>query len=88
MTEEMVIGVLTQAFYTSLIILLPVLGVALVVGIIISIFQAATSIQEMTLTFIPKLLATAIALIFLMPWIFEKMIAFTYRIIEIINSIT
>ncbi len=87
MTEELVIGVLTQAFYTSLIILLPVLGIALIVGILISIFQAATSIQEMTLTFIPKLLVTAVALIFLLPWIFEKMISFMYKIVDIINAI-
>jgi flagellar biosynthetic protein FliQ len=87
MTEELVIGILTQAFYVSLIVLLPILGIALIVGILISVFQAATSIQEMTLTFIPKLLVTAVAIVFLMPWIFEKLITFTYRIIDIINSI-
>ncbi len=87
MTEELVIGILTQAFYVSLIVLLPILGIALIVGILISVFQAATSIQEMTLTFIPKLLVTAVVIVFLMPWIFEKLITFTYRIIDIINSI-
>ncbi len=87
MTQELVIGVLTQVFYTSIIILLPILGIALIVGILISIFQAATSIQEMTLTFIPKLLVTAVVIIFLMPWIFEKVITLTYRIIDIIKMV-
>ena len=87
MTQELVIGVLTQVFYTSIIILLPILGIALIVGILISIFQAATSIQEMTLTFIPKLLVTAVVIIFLMPWIFEKVITLTYRIIDVIKMV-
>jgi len=87
MTQELVIGILTQVFYTSILILLPILGIALIVGIMISIFQAATSIQEMTLTFIPKLLVTAVVIIFLMPWIFEKVITLTYRIIDIIKMV-
>jgi len=61
------------------VILLPILGVSLVIGIIISIFQAATSIQEMTLTFVPKILITALAIIFLLPWIMDKMIAMTNK---------
>ena len=64
MTEEVIIEILKEAFYTTFVILLPILGVSLVVGIIISIFQAATSIQEMTLTFVPKILITAVAIIF------------------------
>jgi len=84
MTEELVIEVLSEAFYTVFIILLPVLGVSLVVGIVISIFQAATSIQEMTLTFVPKILFTAMAIIFMIPWMLDKMIAFTHKIFEIL----
>ncbi len=87
MTQELIVGVLTEVFYTSIIILLPILGIALIVGIMISIFQAATSIQEMTLTFIPKLLITAVAIIFLLPWIFDKLISFTLRIFNIIDTV-
>jgi flagellar biosynthesis protein FliQ len=79
MTEELIIEILKEVFYTTFIILLPILGVSLVVGIVISIFQAATSIQEMTLTFVPKIFATVITIIFLMPWIMDKILAFTTK---------
>ncbi len=80
MTEEIVIEILKEAFYVTFVIILPILGVSLIVGIIISIFQAATSIQEMTLTFVPKILVTAISIIFLLPWMMDKIISFTTRI--------
>ena len=80
MTEELVIEVLSNVFYTTLLVLLPVLGVSLVVGIIISIFQAATSIQEMTLTFVPKILITGLTIIFLLPWILDKVIEITHKL--------
>lgn len=87
MTEELIIGVLTDVFYTTFLILLPILGVSLVVGIIISIFQAATSIQEMTLTFVPKILITAVAIIFLMPWMMEKLISITMRLVNMFPTV-
>lgn len=79
MSEEIIIEVLKDAFYTAFIILLPILGVSLLVGVFISIFQAATSIQEMTLTFVPKLVATVAVIIFLLPWIVDKLIALTTK---------
>lgn len=87
MTEELIIEVIKDAFYTSFIILLPVLGVSLVVGIMISIFQAATSIQEATLTFVPKILITAIVIIFMLPWMMDKMIAITLRMFNIFTTV-
>lgn len=87
MTEELIVQLLTDVFYTTLIILLPILGVSLIVGIIISIFQAATSIQEMTLTFVPKIIITAIAIILLLPWIMDKMISFTLNIFNMFNTV-
>ena len=87
MTEELVIEVLTEVFYTVFIILAPILGISLVVGIAISIFQAVTSIQEMTLTFVPKILFTAAMIIFLIPWILDKMIAMTLKLINIIVTV-
>jgi flagellar biosynthetic protein FliQ len=87
MTEELVIEVLTEVFYTVFIILLPILGTSLVVGIIISIFQAVTSIQEMTLTFVPKILFTAVAIVLLIPWIVDKMISMMMKIINIIITV-
>jgi flagellar biosynthetic protein FliQ len=80
MNEELVIEVLSEVFYTTLLVLLPVLGVSLVVGILISIFQAATSIQEMTLTFVPKILITGLTIIFMLPWIMDKVIEITHKL--------
>ncbi len=87
MTEELVIEVLTESFYTTFIILLPILGVSLVIGILISLFQAATSLQEMTLTFVPKILVTALTLIFLLPWIMDKMIEITTRFFTMFSTV-
>jgi flagellar biosynthetic protein FliQ len=87
MTEELIIEVLTEVFYTTFIILLPILAVSLIVGIIISIFQAATSIQEMTLTFVPKILFTAAAIIFLIPWIMDKMISITLKMFNLMVTL-
>ena len=87
MTEELVVEILKEVFYTSFIILLPVLGVSLVVGIIVSIFQAATSIQEGTLTFVPKILATAITIIFLLPWMIDKVISFATKMITMFPTV-
>ncbi len=87
MTEELIIEILKEVFYTTFIILLPILGVSLVVGIIISIFQAATSIQEMTLTFVPKILVTAVTIIFMLPWMIDKIVAFTNRMLTMFITV-
>ncbi len=87
MTEELVIELLKEVFYTTFIILLPVLGVSLVVGIVVSIFQAATSIQESTLTFVPKILVTAITIILLLPWMIDKVISFATKILTMFSTV-
>ena len=87
MTEELVIEILKETFYTAFIILLPILSVGLILGVLISIFQAATSIQEMTLTFVPKILVTMIAIIFLLPWMMDKAITFTIKMLTMFNSV-
>ena len=80
MTQEFVIGVVTQAIYLVLIISAPILLTTLVLGVMIGVFQAVTSIQEMTLTFIPKILASVIVLIVTFPWMLNKLIDFTQRL--------
>ena len=87
MTEELVVEILTEVFFTVFTILTPILGVSLTIGIIISVFQAATSIQEMTLTFVPKIMFTAVAIIFLIPWMIEKMIGITLKLFSILNTV-
>ena len=87
MTEDLIIEVLKEVFWTTFLILLPVLGVSLVVGIFISVFQAATSIQEMTLTFVPKLIVTALVIILMLPWMIDKMVALTVKMFTMFQHV-
>lgn len=80
MTPEFVIGFARQSIELTLAIALPMLGVGLGVGVFVSILQAATQIQEMTLTFVPKIIAVFLALLITFPWIMDKMITFTQDI--------
>lgn len=77
MTPEFVIGFARQSIELALTLALPMLMVGLVVGIFVSIIQAATQIQETTLTFVPKIVSMFLALLFAFPWIMEKLISFT-----------
>lgn len=77
MTPEFVIGFARQGIELTLMISLPMLGVGLVVGLAVSIIQAATQIQEMTLTFIPKIISIFLALLISFPWIMDKLITYT-----------
>lgn len=86
MSQDMVVGVARQAIELTLLISLPLLGVGLLVGLAISIFQAVTQIQEMTLTFVPKIVAVLIALLFTFPWMMNKLLDFTRHLIEQIPS--
>lgn len=81
MTPEFIIGFGRQAVELTLLLALPMLGLGLVVGLMISVFQATTQIQEMTLTFIPKILAIFGALIVFAPWMMEKIITYTRTVI-------
>ena len=87
MNIDLVIEILSESFFTVLLILLPILGSGLIVGVIISVFQAATSIQEQTLTFVPKIIVTAIAIIVALPFITDKLITFTHKIFNMITTV-
>ncbi len=80
MTEEFVIGFTRQAIELTLSVALPMLGVGLAVGIVVSVIQAATQIQEMTLTFIPKVVSIFTVLILAFPWIMDKLNTFTINL--------
>lgn len=84
MTPEFVVGVARQAIQVTLIVALPILGIGLLVGVVVSLIQAATQIQEMTLTFIPKIVSIFVGLLILLPWIMAQLMDFT---IEIFNKI-
>lgn len=84
MPVETVLELVTQAIKTALLISAPMLLTALVVGLIISLFQAVTQIQEMTLTFIPKILATFLALILTLPWMLATLSDYFRAMLEAI----
>lgn len=88
MSENYVIYMARQTLGVILLVGGPVLGVTLVVGLLVSIFQAITQIQEQTLTFIPKLLAAAIVIIVLGPWMLQTMIGFTTNIFNSLPNFT
>jgi flagellar biosynthetic protein FliQ len=83
----MVISILKDGITTGLLIAAPILAASIVVGLIISIFQATTQIQEQTLTFVPKLIVVAVIGLFTASWMMGTMITFTERIFGYITNI-
>ena len=81
MTPEFVTGFLSEALKITILLAAPMLFAGLVVGLIVSIFQAATQINEMTMTFIPKILAVGLALLLFFPWMLQTMIDFIRNLI-------
>ena len=77
MDTDTVVSLATQAMSLALKISIPLLGVGLVVGVLISIIQAVTSIQEQTLSFIPKVLAMAVVLVVGGPWMLNQLLSYT-----------
>ncbi len=82
MTPESVMNLGREAIEVALMLAAPLLLVALIVGLLISIFQAATQINEATLSFIPKLLSTFLMLILAGPWMLQVMVSFIRRLYE------
>lgn len=76
------IDLFKQAIYLIIMTSMPMLLVALIVGLIISVFQATTQIQEQTLSFVPKILAVFLVMIYVSPWILTKLVEFTREILE------
>jgi flagellar biosynthetic protein FliQ len=87
MTPEVVMNIGRQAIEMTLILSGPLLLAALAVGLIVSIFQAATQINEQTLSFIPKLLAIFLMLILAGPWMLQMMVDYIRRLFESIPQI-
>lgn len=81
MTEQTVVYLARQTVELTLLLSAPMLIAGLVVGLIISVFQAVTQIQEMTLTFVPKIVAVLVALLVTFPWMMRKLLEFTQNII-------
>ena len=81
MQPDLVMKVAKEAIEITLFVSLPIMGVGLIVGLIISLFQALTQIHEVTLTFVPKIVAVLLTLLYLLPWMMEKMMSYTEQLI-------
>ena len=77
MDQSQVMEVAAKAMWVTLEVSMPILGVTLVVGLLVSIFQAVTQLQEPTLTLIPKVLAVVVVIVVAGPWMLNTMLGFT-----------
>ena len=82
MDPDFAINIARQAMLIAFLIAAPMLGFGLFVGLIVSVFQAVTQINEMTLTFIPKIIAVALAFAIFLPWIMRLLVDFTIQLIQ------
>ena len=87
MTDSSVLELAQRSVAVALMLSAPVLGFGLVVGLIVSVFQAATQIQEMTLSFVPKILAAAAALVLFGPWMLRSLVTFTTKLFLMIPTL-
>ena len=88
MTPQYVLALGREAIMMTLMVSAPMLAFGLVVGLLISILQAVTQIHEMTLTFIPKIVAVAVALLIFLPWMINIIVDFTTRLLVSIPTLT
>ena len=87
MTQDLAIEVGREALFMVMLVAAPMLGLGLIVGVIVSIFQATTQIQEQTLVFVPKIIATFVAILVFGPWILGMMVDYTREIFTSFNSL-
>lgn len=87
MTPEFIIDISRRAVETALVVAAPMLLAALLVGLIISVFQAATQINEQTMTFIPKIVAVFGTMLIFAPWMLQKLMFFFTSIYNIIPTL-
>jgi flagellar biosynthetic protein FliQ len=87
MTPETVLTIAQRALEMTMMLAAPLLLVALTIGLLVGIFQAATQINEMTLSFIPKLVGMATAMVIAGPWMLKQLVSYTRMLIESIPSL-
>ena len=87
MSPEAVASLGQQALWVMFLVSLPLLGVALVVGLLVSLLQAATQLNEMTLSFVPKILAIGLSVVLAGPWMLHVMMDFTTRLLQSIPQL-
>lgn len=77
MSSDFALALSNEMLWTALLISAPILGLSMLVGLLISIFQVVTQIQEMSLTFVPKIITVALALIAFGPWMLRSLVTFS-----------
>lgn len=87
MDMQYIIALGRSSVYTVLLVSAPMLVCSLIVGLAIAILQGVTQIQEMTLTFIPKIIAVAVALVIFLPWMINTLLGFTMQLFSLIPNI-
>ena len=87
MTEQLAIYLTSHTLTTALLVSAPMLLAGLIIGVIISIIMSVTQINEMTLTFVPKIVVTLLALMYFLPWMARMLIDFTHEIFAIIPTL-
>lgn len=80
MSSDFIVGMMAEAIRVTLMISAPVLLVGLVVGVVISLLQAVTQVQEMTLVFVPKIVACLVMLVAALPWMINLLVSFTHNL--------
>jgi flagellar biosynthetic protein FliQ len=78
--EDAILSIANEAVMTVLLVSAPILGATLLIGLLISILQATTQVQEMTLVFVPKIIIALLMIILLGPWMLNILTSFTYRL--------
>lgn len=87
MTESFVVKLIQEALFTAILISAPVLGTGLIVGLVISIFQTVTSIQEQTLTFVPKIIAILLSGMIFGPWMLRFLMQYVKKLLNVVATL-
>ncbi len=87
LTPEVVMDLFAEAFYLTILMLLVIIGPGLIVGLVVSMFQAATQINEQTLSFLPRLIVTIISLMIAGPWLLNKFMDLFNRLFSSVPSL-
>lgn len=87
-TDLLVVQIARESMWTVLLLSLPTLAVSLVIGLVVSILQATTQVQEQSLTFIPKIIAVFITLVITAPWLIKILLGFTTKLYARLPSVT
>lgn len=83
MYDDTTIDLVRQALIITLKISAPILGAGIVVGLLVSIFQSVTSIQDQTLSFVPKIVAMVVVTILIVPWIVQRLVEYTAELLRL-----